>query len=58
MKSIFVYKVLDYLNIEHHNSSDVESVINIQYGKESFELITVLDIGENNTNKDGKKLKI
>ncbi len=54
MKSIFVYKVLNYINIKHHNSSDVECLINIQYGKESFKLITVLDMGENNTNKDGK----
>ena len=54
MKSKFVYKVLDYINIQHHNSSDVENLLNIQYGKEGFELIGVLDMGENNTNKDGK----
>ena len=54
MKSKFVYKVLDYINIQHHNSSDVENLLNIQYGKECFELIGVLDMGENNTNKDGK----
>ena len=54
MKSKFVYKVLDYINIQHHNSSDVENFLNIQYGKEGFELIGVLDMGENNTNKDGK----
>ena len=54
MKSKFVYKVLDYINIQNHNSSDVENLLNIQYGKEGFELIGVLDMGENNTNKDGK----
>ena len=48
------YKVLDYANILHHNNRDVESFLNESFGEKGYELITVLDLGENNTNKDGK----
>ena len=49
----FEYKVVDYLNINHHNNSDVEKFIS-ELGSKGFELIEVIDMGENNTNKDGK----
>ncbi len=48
------YKVLDYANILHHNNQDVENNLNESFGKIGYELIAVLDLGENNTNKDGK----
>ncbi len=54
MSSKFIYKVLDYVNIEHHNNLDVESNLNDNFGKEGYELLSVLDMGENNSNKDGK----
>ena len=49
----FQYKVIDYVNIDHHNYSSVEEFIN-ELGNQGFELIEVIDMGENNTNKDGK----
>ena len=49
----FQYKVVDYVNIDHHNYLDVEEFIN-ELGNNGFELIEVIDMGENNTNKDGK----
>ena len=49
----FQYKVIDYVNIDHHNYSSVEVFIN-ELGNQGFELIEVIDMGENNTNKDGK----
>ena len=49
----FQYKVVDYVNIDHHNYSSVEEFIN-ELGDHGFELIEVIDMGENNTNKDGK----
>ena len=49
----FQYKVVDYINIDHHNYSSVEEFIN-ELGNQGFELIEVIDMGENNTNKDGK----
>ena len=49
----FQYKVVDYVNIDHHNYSSVEEFIN-ELGNQGFELIEVIDMGENNTNKDGK----
>ena len=49
----FKYKVIDYVNIDHHNYSSVEEFIN-ELGNQGFELIEVIDMGENNTNKDGK----
>ena len=49
----FQYKVVDYVNIDHHNYSSVEQFIN-ELGNQGFELIEVIDMGENNTNKDGK----
>ena len=53
MEKKTVYKVSDYVNIEHHNNEDVQKNLNA-FGSNGFELITVLDLGENNTNKDGK----
>ena len=47
------YKVIDYINIEHHNNLDVEKFLD-KLGLEGFSLVTVIDMGENNTNKDGK----
>ena len=49
----FRYKVVDYVNIDHHNYTSVEEFIN-ELGNKGFELIEVIDMGENNTNKDGK----
>ena len=49
----FQYKVVDYVNIDHHNYSSVEEFIN-KLGNQGLELIEVIDMGENNTNKDGK----
>ena len=49
----FRYKVVDYVNIDHHNNSSVEEFIN-ELGNQGFELVEVIDMGENNTNKDGK----
>ena len=51
--SKFKYKVIDYANIEHHNNLDVENVLN-NLGLDGYELVEVLDMGENNTNKEGK----
>ena len=53
MVNKFKYKVIDYVNIEHHNYTSVEKFIN-DLGNHGFELIKVIDMGENNTNKDGK----
>ena len=53
MGNRFQYKVVDYVNIDHHNYSSVEEFIN-ELGNQGFELIEVIDMGENNTNKDGK----
>ena len=51
--SKFKYKIIDYVNIHHHNNLDVENLLN-DLGSEGFELVEILDMGENNTNKDGK----
>ena len=48
------YKVFDYVNIEHHSYIDVEKKLNENFGEHGFELLLVIDMGENNTNKDGK----
>ena len=53
MSKKFEYKIIDYPNIEHHNNLDVENVLN-DLGLKEFELIEVIDMGENNSNKDGK----
>ena len=53
MADRFQYKVVDYVNIDHHNYSSVEEFIN-KLGNQGLELIEVIDMGENNTNKDGK----
>ena len=49
----FKYKIVDYVNIEHHSNLVVENYLN-SLGLDGYELIEVLDMGENNTNKDGK----
>ena len=49
----FQYKDVDYVNIDHHDYSSVEQFIN-ELGNQGFELVEVIDMGENNTNKDGK----
>ena len=49
----FQYKVVDYVNIDHHNYSSVEEFIN-KLENQGLGLIKVIDMGENNTNKDGK----
>ena len=53
MVNRFQYKVVDYVNIDHHNYLSVEEFIN-ELGNQGFELVEVIDMGENNTNKDGK----
>ena len=50
----FLYKILDYANIEHHDYENVEKNLNVEYGEKGFELLTVIDMGENNSNKNGK----
>ena len=54
MENKIRYKVLDYPNIKHHSYSDVEKNLNENFGEKGFELVTIVDMGENNTNKDGK----
>lgn len=53
MKNKFEYKIVDYVNFEHHNYNDVESFLN-KLGQNGFELLEVIDMGDNNSNKDGK----
>ena len=53
MNNKFEYKVIDYANLEHHNNKEVENFLN-KLGQDSYELLEVIDMGENNTNKDGK----
>jgi len=48
------YKVLDYVNIEHHSNEEVEKNLNENFGQVGFDLVSIIDMGENNTNKDGK----
>ena len=50
----FLYKILDYANIEHHDCENVEKNLNVEYGEKGFELLTVIDMGENNSKKYGK----
>ena len=50
----FFYKILHYANIDHHHCESVEKNLNVEYGEEGFELLTVIDMGENNSNKYGK----
>ena len=54
MSNKIKYKVFDYVNIEHHSYDEVEKKLNENFGEEGFELVTIIDMGENNTNKDGK----
>ena len=48
------YKVFDYVNIEHHSYDEVEKKLNENFGEEGFELVTIIDMVEINTNKDVK----
>ena len=57
MENKIRYKVLDYPNIEHHSYSDVEKNLNENFGEKGFELVYIVDMGENNTNKDGKSYR-
>ena len=50
----FIYKILDYANIEHHDCENVEKNLNEEFGGKGYELLTVIDMGENNSNKYGK----
>ena len=50
----FIYKIYDYPNIDHHNNENVEGKLNNNFGFKGFELISIVDMGENNSNKDGK----
>ena len=54
MKNIIKYKVFDYVNVEHHFNEEVEKNLNENFGQHGFELISIINMGENNTNKDGK----
>ncbi len=56
MADKFEYKIIDYVNINHHNSDEVQSKID-ELGLESFELINIIDLGIDNTNKDGKSAR-
>ena len=51
------YKVYDYVNIEHHSNEEVEKNLNENFGQVGFDLVSIIDMGENNTNKDGKSSK-
>ncbi len=57
MKNKIKYKVFDYVNIEHHSYTDVEKNLNENFGDRGYELISIIDMGDNNTNKDGKSSK-
>ncbi|MBD22764.1 MAG: hypothetical protein CL572_03770 [Alphaproteobacteria bacterium] len=57
MKNKIKYKVFDYVNIEHHSYTDVEKNLNENFGDRGYELISIIDMGDNNTNKDGKSCK-
>lgn len=52
----YKYKIIDYVNINHHNSDEVQTKLN-ELGMEGFELISIIDLGIDNTNKDGKSAR-
>ena len=52
----FKYKIIDYVNINHHNSDEVQTKLN-DLGLEGFELVSIIDLGIDNTNKDGKSAR-
>ena len=52
----FQNKIIDYFNINHHNSDEVQTKLN-ELGMEGFELISIIDLGIDNTNKDGKSAR-
>jgi len=52
----FKYKIIDYVNINHHNSDEVQTKLN-ELGIEGFELTSIIDLGIDNTNKDGKSAR-
>ena len=53
MDNKFEYKIIDYINLDHHNCNRVEIFFN-EFTKDYFELVEGVDMGEKNTNKDGK----
>ncbi len=53
MDNKFEYKIIDYINLDHHNYNRVEIFFN-EFTKDYFELVEGVDMGEKNTNKDGK----
>ena len=53
----FKYIVYDYPNIEHHDSDDVTNKLNYNFGEKGFELISVINMGESNANKNGKSAR-
>ena len=52
----YKYKIIDYVNINHHNSDEVQTKLN-ELGIEGFELTSIIDLGIDNTNKDGKSAR-
>ena len=56
MKQTFEYRVIDYINLNHHNDTEVQNYLS-EIGQEGFELVTVLDMGENNSNREGKSCR-
>jgi len=56
MTETFEYKVIDYKNINHHSNSDVEEYLSM-LGEKGFELLVVIDMGENKTNEEGKSAR-
>ena len=53
MKKKIQYKVIDYVNLEHHDNITVQERLN-ELGAHGFNLSQVIDMCENNTNKEGK----
>ena len=44
---------MDFVNLEHHDNITVQERLN-ELGEHGFNLSQVIDMGENNTNKEGK----
>ncbi len=44
---------MDFVNLEHHDNITVQERLN-ELGAHGFNLSQVIDMGENNTNKEGK----
>ena len=52
----YKYKIIDYVNINHHNSDEVQIKLN-ELGIQGFELVCIIDLGIDKTNKDGKSAR-